>query len=78
MKFAMDTDKYTSIAMQQIKDGKFYIVSHAYNMKRINDRYNEIKKAFEKYVPRYKGDDEFDIRTLMVKLMEHQPSDEKK
>jgi NAD(P)-dependent dehydrogenase (short-subunit alcohol dehydrogenase family) len=74
MQFAMDTDKFTSIAMQQIKDGKFYIVSHAYNMKRINKRYNEIKEAFEQYAPRYEGDEEFDIRTLMVKLMEHQPS----
>ncbi|WP_421918400.1 SDR family NAD(P)-dependent oxidoreductase [Marinifilum sp.] len=70
MQLAMDTDKYTSIAMEQIKEGKFYVVSHAYNMKRIDDRYKEVKEAFDKYAPRYEGDEEHDVRTLMQKLME--------
>jgi hypothetical protein len=64
----MDTDKYTSMSMKQIKEGRFYIVSHAYNMKRIDDRYNEIKKAYEKYAPRYEGDEEFDVRTMFAKI----------
>ncbi len=70
MQFAMDTDKFTSIAMKQIKAGKFFIVSHSYNLKRIEDRFNEIKEAYETYAPRYEGDEEFDVRTLMVKLNE--------
>jgi len=64
MKFAMETDRCTAIAMEQIKNGEFFIVSHAYNMVRINDRHAEISKAYERYAPRYKGDDEFDTRTL--------------
>jgi hypothetical protein len=60
----MDTDKYTSIAMEQIKAGRFYIVSHAYNMVRIDDRYDEIRAAYETYAPRYEGDAEFDVRTI--------------
>ena len=68
MQLAMDTDKYTSIAMEQLKEGKFYVVSHAYNMKRIDDRYHEVKEAFERYAPRYEGDNEFDVRTLQEKL----------
>ncbi len=70
MQFAMDTDKYTSIAMEQLKEGKFYVVSHAYNMKRINDRYEEIKEAFDTYAPRYEGDEEHDVRTLYQKMLE--------
>jgi NAD(P)-dependent dehydrogenase (short-subunit alcohol dehydrogenase family) len=62
--FGMDTDKYTSIAMEQIKAGRFYIVSHAYNMVRIDDRYDEIRAAYETYAPRYEGDAEFDVRTI--------------
>ena len=69
MSLAMDTDKYTAIAMKQLKKGNFYVVSHAYNMKRINDRYQEIKTAYETYAPRYEGDDEFDVRTLTQKMM---------
>lgn len=66
--FGMDTDKYTTIAMAQIRAGKFYIVSHAYNMKRIDDRYDEVKEAFETYAPRYKNDIEFDVRTLFEQM----------
>lgn len=68
MSHAMDTDRFTSIAMKQIKQGEFYIVSHAYNMVRIDERYGKVKKAYEHYAPRYDGDDEFDVRTLFAKM----------
>lgn len=68
----MDTDKYTAIAMEQIKAGKFYIVSHAYNMVRIEERYNEIKTAFDTYAPRYENDVEFDVRTIYEKIIDQQ------
>ncbi len=44
------------------------IVSHAYNMVRIDERYRRVKKAYEHYAPRYDGDDEFDVRTLFAKM----------
>lgn len=70
MSHAMDTDRFTSIAMKQIKQGEFYIVSHAYNMVRIDERYRKVKKAYEHYAPRYDGDDEFDVRTLFDRMAE--------
>ncbi|MBD1868878.1 SDR family oxidoreductase [Leptolyngbya sp. FACHB-261] len=60
----MDTDKFAVLAMTQILAGEFLIVSHAYNMVRIQARYEEIKTAYTKYAPRYQGDNEFDVRTL--------------
>ena len=63
----MDTDKFASIALKQICDGQFYIVSHAHNIVHIQERYAEILRAYETYVPRYEGDEEFDIRTLLAK-----------
>lgn len=72
--FGMDTDTFTAIAMKQIKEGKFFIVSHAYNMVRINDRYTEIREAYEKYAPRYESDAEFDVRTLMATMAEQNKS----
>ncbi len=65
----MDTDKYTDIAMQQIENGEFYIVSHAYNKVRIDARQEAVNKAYQRYAPRYEGDDEYDIRILAAKLM---------
>ncbi|MCG8348969.1 MAG: SDR family oxidoreductase [Chloroflexales bacterium] len=70
MQLGMDADQYTSIAMEQIKAGEFYIVSHAYNIVRINERHDAIAKAFEQYAPRYEGDNEFDVWTLYTRLME--------
>jgi NAD(P)-dependent dehydrogenase (short-subunit alcohol dehydrogenase family) len=64
----METDRYTGIAFPQLQAGEFYVVSHAYNMKRIDDRYQEISAAYAKYAPRYEGDDEFDARSLMAKI----------
>ena len=68
MAMAMATDQYVEMVMKQIKAGEFYIVSHAYNIERIDARYKEITDAFSTYAPRYEGDDEFDVRTLMGQL----------
>ena len=54
--------------MAQLKAGEFYIVSHAYNKVRLDERYSAIASAYDKYAPRYPGDDEYDIRALLQKL----------
>ena len=65
----MDTDAFTSLVMQQLKAGEFYVVSHAYNKVRLDERYTKLAHAFETYAPRYDGDDEFDVRTQIAKMM---------
>jgi hypothetical protein len=64
----MDTDRFTSIAMEQLKSCEFFVVSHAYNMVRIDERHEKIAKAYKKYAPRYEGDIEFDVRTLFAQM----------
>ena len=66
----MDADDFAARVMKQIEDGKFYIVTHAHNMRRVDERYLEIQDAFATYAPRYSGDEEYDIRTLLRKLRE--------
>ena len=68
MDAGMDTDRFTAIAMEQIKNGNFFIVSHAYNMVHIDERYREISSAFTTYAPRYSGDIEFDVRTRAARM----------
>lgn len=65
---AMDADRFASIVLEQIGDGRFYIVSHAFNMQHIQERYAEIYKAYDAYAPRYEGDEEFDVRYLLSTL----------
>ncbi len=64
----MDTDAYTAIAMKQLMDGQFYVVSHAYNMVHIDKRYTALKEAYATYAPRHEGDDEHDARTMFAKM----------
>ena len=64
----METDRYTAIAMPQLKTGEYYVVSHAYNMERITHRHDEISSAYAKYAPRYDGDEEFDARMLFSRM----------
>lgn len=65
----MDTDKFADIVVQQMKAECFYIVSHAYNMVNIDERYNEIRHAYATYAPRYENDIEFDVRTLVPPML---------
>jgi NAD(P)-dependent dehydrogenase (short-subunit alcohol dehydrogenase family) len=77
MDTAMPADRFVDIASDQILAGEFYIVSHAYNMERINARHTEIERAFATYAPRYDGDDEYDVRTFFAALTalgQEQPS----
>ena len=63
----MDTDHFTSMVLQQLKAGEFYVVSHSHNKVRLEERYTKIGAAFDKYAPRYEEDDQFDIRTIVLK-----------
>lgn len=63
----MDTDAFTHVIMKQIIAGEYYIVSHAYNAVRIEKRYDEMLEAYARNAPRYKGDIEFDMKSLLEK-----------
>ena len=70
MAMGMDTDRYVELAMKQLKAGEFFVVSHAYNIERIHARNDEVTHAFDTYAPRYDGDDEYDVRSLMSRMQE--------
>lgn len=66
---SMDTDEFTSLVMKELKAGERYVVTHAYNHVRMTERYDAISAVFAKYAPRYEGDDEYDVRTMIAKLL---------
>ena len=70
MQHGMPTDDYIAMAMPQLKAGQFFVVSHAYNMERITQRYEMLKAAFETYAPRYEGDQQYDVRTVIKPVLE--------
>ncbi|MEO1029204.1 MAG: SDR family NAD(P)-dependent oxidoreductase [Pseudomonadota bacterium] len=64
----MNTDEFAEIVVNQIETGERFIVSHAYNIEHITARYEALKAAFERSAPRYEGDDEYDVPSLMRKF----------
>ena len=64
----MNADKFAEIVKKQIKNEEHIIVSHAYNTVHIEKRINEITHAYKKYAPRYDGDDEYDVKTILSNL----------
>jgi len=63
----MSADQFAEVVMPQIKNGERFAVSHAFNIEHITKRYEAVSKAYETYAPRYEGDDEFDVKAMMVR-----------
>ena len=62
---AMDSDEFAAIIYKQMKAGEFFIVSHAYNIIPITERYEAVSKAYSNYAPRYEGDIQYNIRNIL-------------
>ena len=62
----MNADDFAEIVKRQVKNGEHIIVSHSYNMVHIDERHAELTEAYASYAPRYKGDDEYDVATLIA------------
>lgn len=66
--WAMDADTFADKVVEQIHAGEFYIVTHAYNIERIKPIHDKIEDAYARNAPRYEGDDEYDVPTLIARL----------
>lgn len=64
----MPTDDFAAIIYPQIKAGERFVVSHAYNVVRIDERMDALKAAYATYAPRYEGDEEYDVKLLVRRL----------
>ena len=70
MEHGMPTDEFIAKAMPQLKAGNFFVVSHAYNMVPITERYELLKAAYAEYAPRYEGDQQYDVRTVVTPMLQ--------
>ncbi|GAA0866355.1 hypothetical protein GCM10009115_28770 [Sphingopyxis soli] len=68
---AMDADAFADRIVPQMEAGQFYLVSHPYNVVRMEERWAEAYAAFAKYAPREPGDDAMDV-ALFVERMRSQ------
>ncbi|MDG1232814.1 MAG: SDR family NAD(P)-dependent oxidoreductase [Pseudomonadales bacterium] len=61
----MNADRFAAIALPQIRAGERFVVTHAYNIEHINARFEAMSTAYLTYAPRYDGDDDYDVKTLI-------------
>lgn len=66
--FAMDADTFAEKVVEQIRAGEFYVVTHSYNAVRIKPIHKKIEDAYARNAPRYDGDEEYDVPTLIARL----------
>lgn len=59
---AMDADAFADRIVPQMESGEFYLVSHPYNVVRMEERWDEAYAAFAKYAPRAPGDEAMDVQ----------------
>jgi NAD(P)-dependent dehydrogenase (short-subunit alcohol dehydrogenase family) len=76
VKLAMGADRFADIVIEQIKAGSDFIVSHSFNVEHINQRHTKLMKAYQTFAPRYDGDEEFDVPTLIAQFTQ-KPANEK-
>ena len=63
----MNADQFAAIAFPQIQTGERFVVTRAYNIVHIESRFQAISQAYATYALCHDGDDEYDVKTLMLR-----------
>lgn len=61
----MDADDFAARIVPQMEAGGFYLVSHPYNVVRMEERWAEAYDAFARFAPREAGDEAMDIQMVV-------------
>jgi NAD(P)-dependent dehydrogenase (short-subunit alcohol dehydrogenase family) len=69
MGLGMDPDEIGRLTVEGMQRGDFYIVTHPHNRDYIADRYEEILRAYDTYAPHFEGDEKYDVRKIMARMM---------
>lgn len=62
---AMDADAFADRIVPQMEAGQFYLVSHPYNVVRMEERWAEAYAAFADYAPREAEDEAMDVQMVI-------------
>lgn len=68
MRNGMPVDQFAEIIVPQMLARERFVVSHAYNVVRIDERAEALHSAYAAHAPRYPGDEEYDVRTVMERM----------
>ena len=68
MRHGMAADRFARIIVPQMLACERFVVAHAYNVVRIHEQIDALDAAYAAHAPRYSGDDEFDVRSVVARL----------
>lgn len=66
---AMPADDYAAIIAPQLIAGEPWVVSHGYNLVRFEERYAEMRAAFDRFAPRREGDERYDVQNYFAQML---------
>ena len=68
MRNGMAADRFAAIIVPQMLACERFVVGHAYNVVRIAERNDALSDAYARHAPRYDGDDEYDVRSVIERM----------
>lgn len=68
MRNGMKVDQFAQIIVPQMLACERFVVAHAYNVVRIDERIGALHDAYARHAPRYDGDDEYDVRSVIERM----------
>lgn len=68
MRNGMPVDRFAEIIVPQMLARERFVVAHAYNVVRIHERIDALDAAYAAHAPRYSGDEEYDVRTVIARM----------
>jgi NAD(P)-dependent dehydrogenase (short-subunit alcohol dehydrogenase family) len=66
---AMPAEDYAAIIAPQLIAGEPWVVSHGYNLVRFDERYGEMRAAFDRFAPRREGDERYDVQNYFAQML---------
>jgi len=68
MALGMPVEQVADRVMAGIENETFYIMTHAHVVEIARERWRDVEEAFATQVPRYPGDEAYDVKEVMKKL----------
>lgn len=68
MRNGMAADRFAAIIVPQMLACERFVVGHAYNVVRVAERNDALADAYARNAPRYQGDDEYDVRSVIERM----------
>jgi NAD(P)-dependent dehydrogenase (short-subunit alcohol dehydrogenase family) len=67
MRNGMGAARFAAIIVPQMLACERFVVAHAYNVVRIDERIDALHDSFARHAPRYDSDDEFDVQSVIAR-----------